>query len=399
MGKLRILAAALLCISACTKTSEPEYVLGPDDIVVTVKDSERGTKTVLSENTKTKFASGDLIRVYDTDDNTAIYKYRTRSANGDVFQKYYAAAGFNKSNFASAFYPYEKLDTVNSTKEKFVAVFKDSTTFVENSFPKGAAPMVSFTMTDSKIVFSNCFAVLGVDIKYGSVPEVALKVRSVKLESTSSYLNGKFEFTSSAVTYKSDGNKTMTLTGCDAAGALDTTAKRFYLAVPGITSASENMTVTVKPTTDVPFSGKFIAKNSGSSSVLAKNYILNLNPFVLNPVAPGDSSTSSYSVDDWIKVDTIKVGQITVAKSEVSVKKGKSFDVQINGVSDWNQVNVARTKGTDSNFTFAKKEVAGTPTKYYITITGGTETTTNGEIYINDTVTNSGSYIYVTVTE
>jgi len=247
--------------------------------------------------------------------------------------------------------------------------------------------------------------VLGVDIKYGSVPEVALKVRSVKLESTSSYLNGKFEFTDGAVTYKSDGNKTMTLTGCDAAGALDTTAKRFYLAVPGITSASENMTVTVKPTTDVPFSGKFIANNSGSSSVLAKNYILNLNPFVLNPVAPGDSSTSSYSVDDWIKVDTIKVGQITVAKSEVSVKKGNSFDVQINGVSDWNAINVAITAPTGSvdlentYFKVSKKTTGeGLLKKYYISITGKSAYS-NGEIYINDTVTNSGSYIYVTVTE
>jgi len=385
MDRLTLYMAVALCLTACTKSTEPEWIAGSDELVVTVQDAECSTKSVL-DGTSTKFASGDQIRVFDTAGKSAIYKYRTRTSEGNIFQKVYAQSGFDKTNFASAFYPNDCLDTTKTTKDKYVAVMKDSTAFVNGSFPKGAAPMACFGKSGDKIVFSNCFAVLGVSVKYDSTPVTPLSVKTITLTSSSTKLSGTFEITNTSVTKTgSDGANTMTLTGCDAAGALSTTEKRFYIAVPGVTS-SETMTVNVTPVTDVPFSGTFTANASGSSSVLARNYILNLNSFILKPVVSG-----GYSVADWVDVGNIKVGQITLSKTAVSVAKGSSVDVQINGVSDWNEITTKIVSG-DSYFERTKKKDAD---KYYITITGKAAGT--GRLFVNDGVSNSGSYIDITV--
>ncbi|MCQ2185060.1 MAG: hypothetical protein MJY62_06610 [Bacteroidales bacterium] len=393
MDRLKILALALLCLSACTKSANPGSVHDSDDLLVKVRHSESGTRSILVDGTKTRFASGDRIRVFDVNGNTAVYKFKTSKPDGDIFQMIYVKGDFKKEDFASAFYPDESLDTTVSTKTKFVANFNDSTIFVDGSFPKGAAPMTCFGKSaGGDIEFTNCFAVLAVPIRYASTPASPLKVSAITLSAASTHLNGKFEFTSSGVS-AGNGSTKMTLTGCEAAGALRTTAKCFYLAVPGIEGASETMTVTVTPGADVPFSGTFEVKKSGAASVLAKNYILTLNPFVLNPVVPMGQS-QSYNLAPWDNQGVIKIGQITLSSTSVSVKKGASSDIRIFGVSDWDKISTSVISGVDK-FSATRKAVSSE--EYYVTITG--KSAGAGRLFVNDQVTNSGSYIDITVTE
>jgi len=398
---ISILAAAACAVSCGKEAIETEVIIGEDELVVSIAAPENASKSAL-DGVKTYFAAGDSVRVYDTAGNKAIYKFRTKVLKDDhfecVFQKGTSDAGFVKENFKAAFYPAQAVTGYDVDNNIFTAEFGRVQKFAENNIPQYAAPMACFEKPggkDDPIVFTNQFGLIRFSFKYASAPATALKIDNITLSSTSSKLYGTYTFAESGVTYVSGGDTEISLEGCSAAGELGTSEKYYYVAVPGIsTTTDEVMTVSVTPTaemSDVPFSGKF-KSNSDTDTKIIKNNILQLKPFILKDVVGG-----SYSVADWNQIDTIKVGQITVAKSEVTIKKGNTTDVQIHGVTTWSDVSATIFTGS-GKFTIAKKEETGTPVKYYISITG-TAACTDGEIYVNDEATNSGSYIYVTVTE
>jgi len=400
MDRLKFATLLLLCLCSCSKFAEtPEYKPGPDDLLVSIADQNAATKTILSDNVKTKFVSGDKIKVVDSAGKSAVYKYRAVSGGKYVFQKdtitSVCDAGFDKENFACAFYP---ADSVKSfTKTSFTANMGAVQSYLEGSFPVGSAPLACFKKTGDDIKFTNCFGIVRLGFQYDSIPAAPLLIDTLLLTSTSSMLSGKFKFSQEGEGYsikvETAGNntKTVKLKGCPAAEALSDATKYFYLAVPGV-SDNETMTITVKPTTDIRFSGKFTANTSGKN-IIKQNYILQMDPFKLKTLVSGERI-----LDDWTVVDTIQVGQITLSTSEVTVSKSDGEQkVQINGVSEWDKIN---TMYMDESY----KDIFGADTtslvdndtrKYYIKITGKAVGT--GKLYVNDEVTNSGSYINVTV--
>jgi len=391
-----ILAATLFLAASCSKVNNPDTQYA-GDLFVSVMDTEVLTKSILIDSTKTDFVSGDKIVVFDETGKEGRYKFRTKIAGKFVFQKESSTAGFDSSKVVSAFYPADYFNSYDKTGNVFTATFPQAQPYTANSFSNKSVPMAWFGAAGDNIIFFNCFGVVRFGFMYADAPSVALKLDTIALSSESSNLYGKFSFTKNGssidVKHISEGGNKIYLTGCEAGGALSTDTTYYYIAVPGITNASETMSIKVTPTSDVPFAGKFTATNGTSGNRVVKNVILRMAPFVLRPVPKG--SGTSYTVDQWIQVDTIKVGQITVAKSEVTVSKnGSPTDVQINGVTDFSKISIAKTAGV-SYFDADTVRVTGTPTKYYVRITG--VAAGNGELYINDKVTNSGSYIYVTV--
>lgn len=396
MDRLTLLAASLLCLAvSCSKLTGEGVALQEDDIVVSVSDAEYSTKTVLSGETGVAFSSSDQILVYDSADKYAVYVFRTITVGGDnskkyIFQKKTALEGFDKSKIVSAFYPADKVKS--SDKTSFVAEFEPVQTYAANSFPKGAVPMTWFGTAGSEIEFENCFGVVCFSFKYSSAPTTAVSIDTISLAGTSTKLYGRFEFAAGGATWKEGGSTEIKLAGCPAAGALETTEKYYYIAVPELTSSPEKMTVKVTPTTDEEFKGTFTAACSGSSvNIIKANNILMMNPFILNPV------NSTFSVADWQNDGKIKVGQITLSETDVNLSKGSSKDIKINGVSEWDKIQIKVVTGNDSIFTTAKTTDTGEDgkTEYYITITGTGAGT--GRIFVNDQVTNSGSYVDIKV--
>ncbi|MCQ2167479.1 MAG: hypothetical protein MJY69_02270 [Bacteroidales bacterium] len=387
MDRLKILATALLCLAvACSKIDGGVNVSPGDDITVSVEGSDCATKTVLSEGKTPVFSSGDLILVYDNSAKKATYKYRTKQEGKFVFQKVSADEGFDKTKIVSAFYPADKVTA--SSKDYFTADFGEEQTFADNSFPKGSAPMTWFGTAGNEIKFVNRFGVVRFAFKYDSAPTKPIKLGTVALSSTSSKLYGSFKFTQSAVSCVSGGGTTVKLTGCEAGGQIGTDEKYYHIAVPGIAIASEVMNVKVTPTTEVPFGGSFTATNGSAGNRIVENVILQMNPFILIPVTAG-----GFSVADWTSVGKIKVGQITLSKTEVTLSVDGSENIQINGVTDWTKI---ATKVVSGESCFGnEKSVVGD--KYYIRVTGTSAGT--GRLFVNDQVTNSGSYIDITVTE
>lgn len=399
MDRLTIFLAAALLLAACEKDII-ESTMDANDLAVVVESRDAATRSSLSGESGTKFISGDKIIVYDTDGNFATFKYRTVIAGTAHFKKDIDTTGFNKDKFEAAFYPADSVKSYSAGT--FTANFGAKQTYTEGSFPNGAAPMISTSLSAGKdtLKFKNCFSVIRFSLKYDTVAAKPLTVDTITLSSASTMLYGKFNFSASGATYVSGGGKTVRLTGCKAAGALDTVQKYFHMVIPGITTttAGETMTVKVTPTTDAAFSGTFQASKNPNINMIPANTILQMSPFVLKPVATGD--TASYSLNDWDDSNgKIMVGQITLSKSEISLAKGETKRIQVFGVTDWAQISVSILSGTC--FTVDKETDNTDPAnkKYYVTITGADSTTGSGEVFVNDLVTNSGSYINVTVTD
>lgn len=398
MDKLIKIASAIVLLAACTRESAPEDIIGQDDLVVTIEDVNVATKTVLNGQ-KTAFVSGDKIKVYDSAGKSAVYFFRAKSGEASVFQQESFDTGFDKSKSEAAFYPASGVKSYDHSTNTFTVQIADEQKFAEGSFSNGGAPMACFSIfydgesKQCKASFSNCFAVIRFGFKYESLPAAPLTIGSIEL-SASHYLSGEFTVSKISddeisVTHKSGGGKTLTLTGCDALGALGTSDKYYYIALPGLASGTSDITVKATPTKDVPFSGKFTA-TTGETNKLVKNNILQMNPFVLKPIDPGVGT--SYELLAWNNTSgNISVGQITLSSSEVSVNVGGFKDIQIFGVSDWDKITTDKLSGIDK-FNISKKTDGG---KYYVTIEGAASG--SGQAFVNDAVTNSGSYINITV--
>jgi len=399
MDRLKYLLIALLVFSACTKNDGPE-TLGPGEIWVSVEESDTDTKTSLSTSDgKTKFVSGDRIKVYDTDGYYAVYRFQTISGDKTKFLQVTKESQneFKIAKFAAAFYPASAVTGFDKTNKKFTATISDEQTYATDSFSNGAAPMASNQYDSSEIKFKNCFGVIKLGFVYDDSSN-PLTISSISLTGASKSLSGSFDFTITGTNVISvsspSGADTVKLSGCETAGALGTTAKYFYVVVPGIpaTSDGEKISVEITPTTGLPFGGYFMASKgtSNTTNEVKKNNILQLGDFNIVPVNP----YSSYSVVEWQK-DAMRVGQITVPESSYTIGTGTdSIDVQINGASDIDQLYATVQSG---HFSAVTKQ--GDDSKYYVTIskaTGWSEGE-SGVILVNDSVSNSGVYINVKI--
>lgn len=401
MDKLIKIASAIVLLAACTRESAPENIIGQDELVVTVEDVNVATKTNLVEDGdkgKTKFLTGDKIKVYDSAGKSAVYFFRAKSGEASVFQQESADEGFDKTKSAAAFYPASGVKSYNKDSKTFTVTFAAEQKFTEGSFQSGAAPMACFSIlyedSQYKASFSNCFAVIRFGFRYESLPAAPLTIGSIEL-SASHYLSGTFTVSETSVTCTSGGGNKLTLTGCDALGALGTSEKYYYMALPGLASGDTPSDITVKatPTKDVPFSGKFTA-TTGETNKLVKNNILQMNPFVLKPIDPGVGT--SYELLAWNNTSgNISVGQITLASSEVTVINGETKKIQIFGVSDWSKISAKVISG--DCFTVDLDDSEAVSGKYYVTVKGDSSKKGTGQAFVNDLVTNSGSYINITV--
>lgn len=397
MDRLTIFLTAALLLAACEKDII-ESTMDANDLAVVVESRDAATRSSLSGESGTKFISGDKIIVYDTDGNFATFKYRTVIAGTAHFKKDIDTTGFNIYKFEAAFYPADSVKAY--TGGVFTANFGARQAYANGSFPNGAAPMISTSLSAGKdtLKFKNCFSVIRFALKYDTVAAKPLTVDTIALSSASTMLYGKFDFSATGAVYTGGGGKTVKLAGCKTAGALSTTEKHFHMVIPGIapTADGDSMTVKVTPTTNVAFSGTFRASKKPDINMIPANTILQMSPFVLRPVENGDSTNTSLA--DWDNSNgKIAVGQITLSKSEISITKGATKKIQVFGVTDWSKVTASILSGTC--FTIDKDSTAAPNSKYYIAITGSSSEKGSGEVFVNDQVTNSGSYINVTVTD
>jgi len=290
------LIAAVSLIVSCTKTSIPEAAGDSHQIVVSIADTQIDTKStvnIVGDRAKTSFSPGDVLKVYDSngDDAEYIYKSQTSGAGGDgfVFQKKIGEE-IDTTKIVAAFYP-ASWCTYYHSKTRLDVEFPSEQTYVQNGTQIISAPMASFDLIDKKFVFTNLSCLLKIGIQCSTEPDAVVKIQKINVTSTSedNFLNGTFRFSGGTIRNIGDDN-TVSLVGCESAGAISTDVKTFYITLPPIFDSNlyedkDTFTVTI-----VFDNGKsvpprtFTATKDGANSI-TKNTILDFtdDPITINP--------------------------------------------------------------------------------------------------------------------
>jgi len=249
-----LFATAAAVLAGCdgnSKLDVPEQ-FGENDILVSIEDIN-GTKSALSDDVKTIWSNGDVIKIYSYDNSTskldsAEYAYSEDVEPGKaLFIIDNGSDGFSISKFAAAYYPGENAISYNPTDKKIAASVASSQTYAANSFGVDAAPMASNMLDNSgstpEIRFRNAFAVIKLNLTGTSkISEIRVSAPSL---TTATALSGTFNFelgSENTVTVsKSNANDAgyELVLDCSSSATLTSTPTPFYIAVPGMPTGTK----------------------------------------------------------------------------------------------------------------------------------------------------------------
>jgi len=298
MERRIIFIAFITLITACTKTSVPVPAVGDShEIIVSIADSQFGTKCTLDSN-KTTFSPGDQIKVisqYGSTKGAASYKYvKTNIEDGEkfLFQKIKGQNDIDTNHIVAAFYPaswYKSYDEYDDGPY-LTASFPIEQEYQESGTQTITAPMAFFgALSGGTLEFTNISSLLQIGIKCSAEPENEIKVQTIKVSSTSCSVASDYMFSDNLNVYGPSYpymmKKTVSLTGCASAGAISTQVKYYYIILPPISDALniENSIFTVgvsfvnHPDVTKTFT---VTKDK---NVLCMNRILKFDPIIINP--------------------------------------------------------------------------------------------------------------------
>jgi len=307
-----LLALLIGVLASCG--SEEVKPTGENELLVSIDDMQ--TRTSLYENdshqrVKTKWEIGDKIKLYSVHGSEVYTATFSCLENGQIsrFTLVSQDDEFDVSEFAAAYYPADNAKGYDKTEKKITATIPASQTYAKESFGSGAAPMVSNVKKDVKeILFKNAFGAVCLQL-FTQSSTAASNLTSITLESTSTKLNGTFQFTMSGnnsftVTYPTtDGSTSTTLSAGSSPVAISTDKDKptpFYVMVPG-TANNEliDMTVTTNNFTYYRSSTSNNQTYASSDPDHKYNKVATNNILKMGKLEVGATQLISVGVDSW----------------------------------------------------------------------------------------------------
>jgi len=315
--RIILLIAAVSLIVSCTKTSIPEIACDSHEIVVSIADTQIDTKSTVNiegGQGKTSFSLGDELQLYDNLDKSAVYIYKSKRSGDDgeeyVFENRESritipTSRIDTNNIVAAFYPAGSF-TYSYADE----MIESYVTFGQQTYTKNNAntqtiyaPMASVFSINGSFVFSNISCLLQISINCVQELENQIVVEEINVEIDKSYainLAGNFKFCwwmegDEVQVYieqpspKPKPKNSVTLSGCEIAGALTNSNKYFYIILPPIYDCDNinpvgggKFFVKVLLNNGKSVSRTFTATKGGANSI-TKNTILDFPPITINP--------------------------------------------------------------------------------------------------------------------
>lgn len=250
---------ALLCCGCDDSTNEPMTQETSQKFLATFENSV--SRVYMGEDNFYRWESGDEVSVFTGD-----YSHRKYAATtGDVvttgleYVSTVLESDLALPNYNYAIFPFEDVNALESGVINSVIAAQQS--YRQNGL--NAAIMVSRAQASSAdFIFKNSCALVKVNVKIAKDFSKLHSVKSITLTSKSNKLAGPVsvdvasgDYTAKVDASDEDASSSVTLTGCEAAGLLDSDSYlTYYLAIPAGTYPAGDLTISVvTSSTSVPF--------------------------------------------------------------------------------------------------------------------------------------------------
>ncbi len=269
LGALALISAGLLSVASCEKKGSEELTT-QTTLTASMEQGGSNTKTYL-DGLDVKWSTSDKIAVFF---GTNDYKnlFALQGAGGSATGTF---TGSGTNPVAYAFYPYHYCSSIDAS-QKITFTLPREQTYVENSFGKGANPMVAHRTSAGNLEFKNLCGILKITL----TATTSTVIKEIVVSSKTQKLSGKatIETYGATPTFTMDATAINTVTLNTPDVTLSTTPTSFYIVVPPTTFAKNDLTVTIFQR-DEADTGAMQKVNSGNAVTISRAQILSMTGF------------------------------------------------------------------------------------------------------------------------